>query len=132
MLAIMRYLCFLVSLLMWLAIPSAAQTATPCGVELDSLSVESALPGEKFQLRGSWGLNDGKKLPVINLNGQNELEVIEWSEAVLTVRVPEGLRPGKYKVGVYCHAPSLGSSFSSGFKTFEVKGLPLKPAIPIP
>ncbi len=93
----------------------------PCGVSLDSLSATSGAPGEVFELRGRWGENQGAKIPAINKGGLGRLEVVFWTDKVLTVRIPAGLSPGTYRVGVYCNDMSLGGSYSSGWTNFEVR-----------
>ncbi|MBI5235021.1 MAG: hypothetical protein HY886_02100 [Deltaproteobacteria bacterium] len=93
----------------------------PCGVSLDSLSATSGAPGEVFELRGRWGENQGAKIPAINKGALGRLEVVFWTDKVLTVRIPAGLSPGTYRVGVYCNDMSLGGSYSSGWTNFEVR-----------
>ena len=93
----------------------------PCGISLDSLSVASGAPSEVFEMRGRWGENQGTKIPAINKGGLGRLEVVFWTDKVLTVRIPAGLSHGTYRVGVYCNDMSLGGSYSSGWTNFEVR-----------
>lgn len=106
-----------------LSAPSFAYTyGEPCGVSLDRLSKASGAPGEIFEMYGNWGEAQEFKLPSINMGGQNSLEVISWTSSVLTVRIPQNLGAGKYKVGVYCNDPGAGSkgTYSSGWTDFDV------------
>lgn len=106
-----------------LATPSHAYTyGEPCGVALDGLSKTSGAPGDTFEMRGKWGAAQELKLPSINMGGQKRLEVVSWTPSVLTVRVPQGLSPGKHRVGVYCNDPGAGSkgTYASGWVDFNV------------
>lgn len=93
----------------------------PCGISLDSLSVTSGAPGDVFEMRGRWGENQGAKIPAINKGGLGRLEVVFWTDKVLTVRIPVSLAPGTYRVGVYCNDLSQGGSYSSGWTNFELR-----------
>lgn len=97
-----------------------AAAYAPCGAKLHGLSRQRAAPGDEFSMHGVWGPSQGKKLPVINRGRQNKLEVVEWSDHELRVRVPEGLPPGKYRVGLYCNPLSEGGTYGTVFKDFEV------------
>ncbi|MBI5237045.1 MAG: hypothetical protein HY887_01290 [Deltaproteobacteria bacterium] len=107
----------------FLASLASAADYKPCGVRLDSLSVAKGVPGQVFEMQGSWGSAQGEKLPAINKGNMNRLEVIGWGESELKVRVPKGLGKGVYKVGVYCNDLSKGGSYSSGWMDFEVTGV---------
>lgn len=107
---------------------AGAAAYEPCGARLHGLSRESGAPGDEFAMFGVWGRTQGPKLPVINRGGQNKLEVVEWRHHELRVRVPQGLRPGKYRVGLYCNPLSQGGTYGSGFLDFEV--LPAGSAAP--
>lgn len=106
------------ALLPLLAALSAA--AEPCGAQLHGLSRERGAPGDEFTMYGVWGQSQGQKLPVINRGRQNKLEVVEWRHHELRVRVPQGLAPGEYRVGLYCTPLAKGGTYGSGFKDFEV------------
>ena len=106
----------------FLASLASAADYKPCGARLDSLSAAKGAPGDTFEMRGSWGSAQGDKLPAINKGNMNRLEVVEWGEGVIKVRVPKGLGPGVYKVGVYCNDLSKGGSYSSVWMDFEVTG----------
>ncbi len=97
----------------------------PCGISLKSLSRTSGAPGTVFKMVGTWGPRQGSKIPCINKGGMNKLIVLHWSNRVLKVKVPRGLAPGKYKVGVYCNSLSMGGSYSSGWKDFKVTDKPV-------
>jgi hypothetical protein len=92
----------------------------PCGIRLNSLSHTSGAPGDVFKLYGSWGPTQGTKIPCINKGGMNRLIVLHWSSSAIKVKIPAGLLPGAYKVGVYCNELSEGGSYSSGWKDFKV------------
>jgi hypothetical protein len=93
----------------------------PCGISLTSLSATSGMPGGTFEMIGTWGPTQGTKIPCINMGTMNKLEVVSWSNTVLKVRIPPGLPPGKYKVGVYCEPLQAGvSTYSSGWLDFEI------------
>jgi hypothetical protein len=94
----------------------------PCGINLTSLSHTAGAPGSVFKLYGRWGSTQGTKIPCINKGGMNRLIVLHWSNSAIKVRIPAGLAPGLYKVGVYCNDLSLGGSYSSGWKDFKVTG----------
>ncbi len=73
----------------------------PCGISLTSLSKSSGVPGDVFKMIGTWGPVKGTKIPCINKGGMNRLIVLSWSNSVIKVKIPPGLAPGLYKVGVY-------------------------------
>ncbi len=115
----------LIVICLMLAAPPLAAVAAdyrPCGVRLDALNAVKGSPGDTFEMRGSWGGAQGEKIPAINKGNMNRLEVVEWGEAAIKVRLPKGLGPGVYKVGVYCNDLSRGGSYASGWMDFEVTG----------
>lgn len=92
--------------------PSEAPDMSLCRVQLASLSKASGVPGGIFEMYGEWEDTQGAKTAVINPARNNKLEVLSWTSKTLSVRIPEGLIPGKYKVGVYCNnARYQGSNF---------------------
>lgn len=96
----------------------------PCGIRLDKLSQNSGNPGDVVLMYGKWGKSQQEKLPRINKGRPYNLEVIHWGENVLKVRVPAGLVPGSYKIGVYCndpYDPQKGGSYSTGWVDFTIK-----------
>jgi hypothetical protein len=98
-----------------------AQSGQPCGINLASLSKTSGFPGDTFEMNGTWGPTQGTKLPCINMGGMNLLEVLTWTPTKLTVKIPPGLAPGAYQVGVYCEPLTGGVTvYSSGWKTFTI------------
>lgn len=109
------------ALLVLALLPFSAAAYEPCGVQLHGISETSGAPGTEFVLSGKWGDAQGKKLPVINRGGTHRLEVLSWENDEVRVRVPEGLSPGKYRVGVYCNELSEGGAYSSGFADFTVE-----------
>lgn len=98
----------------------AADKAGLCKVQLNSLSRTYGAPGDVFEMHGKWEESQGNKTASINMGSSHKLEVLSWSSSVIRVRIPEGLRPGSYKVGVYCNNPPHWQG--SGFKDFEVTG----------
>lgn len=98
-----------------------------CGIAFNSLSQTSGYPGDTFKMYGTWGPTQGTKTPCINKGGPNKLIVLSWSNTVLHVKIPAGLAPGNYKVGVYCKFPITGSTGSSGWKDFTIKSRFVKP-----
>ena len=92
-----------------------------CGVVLKSLSQTSGYPGDTFKMYGTWGAVQGTKTPCINKGGANKLIVLSWSNTVLNVKIPNGLAPGNYKVGVYCKFPITEKTGSTLFKDFTIK-----------
>lgn len=108
------------TLLVLVSSVSAADKTGLCRVELHSLSRTSAAPGDVFEMHGKWEESQGGKTASINMGGSHKLEVLSWSSSVVRVKIPEGLRPGSYKVGVYCNNPPHWQG--SGFKDFEVTG----------
>ncbi len=113
--AIAAFFCF--------CAPAFAYTyGEPCGAALNGLSKSSGAPGDTFEMRGRWGDKQELHRPSINKGGQNGLEVVSWTPSVLTVRVPQNLGAGKYRVGVYCNDPGAGSkgTYSSGWMDFDV------------
>lgn len=101
-----------------------AKKYKPCGIHLSSLSKSFGAPGDVFKMVGTWGPAQGTKIPCINKGGMNKLIVLGWSNTVIKVKIPAGLAPGMYKVGVYCNDLSLGGSYSSGWKDFKVTAKP--------
>lgn len=89
-----------------------------CKVNLASLSKTSGAPGDIFEMVGEWENTQGAKTAAINMGSGHTLEVLSWTSKALSVRIPKGLRPGEYKVGVYCNNPPHWQG--SGFKDFMV------------
>lgn len=89
-----------------------------CRVNLASLSKTSGAPGDVFEMYGEWEDMQGAKSAAINMGGGNKLEILSWTSKTLSVRIPKGLSPGEYKVGVYCNNPPHWQG--SGFKDFTV------------
>ncbi len=109
---------------------SAAWGAVPCGARLDSLSRDSAEPGETLELRGSWGPARGAMVPQIGRGEPGRLDVLAWAPSSILVRVPRGLPPGKYKVGVHCD-PGVDSPHTTDWLDFTVlEGAPASPQTP--
>ncbi len=92
----------------------------PCGIYLKSLSKTSGLPGDIFNMYGTWGPTQGTKIPCINKGTMNKLIVMSWSNNNLKVRIPNGLEPGKYRVGVYCDDLSKGKTYGSNWMDFTI------------
>lgn len=89
-----------------------------CKVSLASLSKTSGAPGDDFEMYGEWEDTQGAKSAAINMGSGNKLEILSWTSKTLRVRIPKRLRPGAYKVGVYCNNPPHWQG--SGFKDFMV------------
>ncbi|MBI5626394.1 MAG: hypothetical protein HY935_04235 [Nitrosomonadales bacterium] len=89
-----------------------------CKVNLASLSKTSGAPEDVFEMIGEWEDTQGAKTAAINMGSGHTLEVLSWTSKALSVRIPKGLRPGEYKVGVYCNNPPHWQG--SGFKDFMV------------
>lgn len=89
-----------------------------CKVNLASLSKTSGAPGDVFEMYGEWEDTQGTKTAAINMGRGNKLEILSWTSKALGVRIPKGLKPGAYKVGVYCNNPPHWQG--SGFKDFMV------------
>ncbi len=98
-----------------------------CGIIFKSLSKTSGFPGDTFKMYGTWGPTQGTKTPCINKGGPNKLIVLSWSNTVLHVKIPAGLAPGKYRVGVYCKFPITGLTGGSIWKDFTIKSRFVKP-----
>lgn len=91
-----------------------------CKIQFDSMSRTSGAPGDTFEMYGIWEENQGNKTAGINRGRGNKLEIISWSNSVIKVRIPDGLRQGVYRVGVYCNNPPHWQG--STWKDFEVTG----------
>jgi hypothetical protein len=100
---------------------SASAEVKPCGISLSGLSRTSGAPGETLELLGVWGEAQDAKLPMLRGIGAHKLEVLSWGGALIKVRIPEGVKPGMYRVGVFCDEPEKNPN-SSGFKEFGVAG----------
>lgn len=94
-------------------------TAKPCGIKFTSMSKNSGYPGDTFIMYGTWGTTQGTKLPCINKGGMNKLIVLTWTNSKLKVRIPAGLAPGSYRVGVYCRNPSQ-KTYGTVWKDFKI------------
>ena len=93
----------------------------PCGVQLNKISTYSAEPGEEFYLYGRFGKEQGEKIVAINKGRGNDLKILKWSRHKLKAEVPERLKPGIFRVGIYCNDPrAKGGTYSSGWYDFEV------------
>ena len=99
--------------------PSASADPSNCRIELHSLSRYEAGPGEELTMLGKWGPEQGPKDPRINHGYSRALEVLDWSNSALKVRLPENLKPGPHKIGVYCDLDG-GNPFSSAWEDFKV------------
>jgi hypothetical protein len=102
-----------------------------CGIIFKSLSKTSGYPGDTFKMYGKWGPTQGTKTPCINKGGPNKLIVLSWSDTVLEVRIPTGLAPGKYRVGVYCKFPITEPTGGSTWKDFTILYRTIKPLQPV-
>jgi hypothetical protein len=75
-----------------------------CTSEITSLDRPRVAPGETFTIRGR-GLTDEigpeRREPILQRCGSTALEVLEWHEDHLVVRVPQGVAPGVYRVRAY-------------------------------
>ena len=100
--------------------PTPDPTYQPCGITLTSLTKMIGIPGDVFEMIGTWGATQGTKIPCINKGAMNRLEVLFWGPTAIKVRIPPGLEPGMYKVGVYCNELTAGGSFSSGWLDFTI------------
>jgi len=98
----------------------ASDDTERCRIRLHSLNKSSGAPRDTFEMYGIWGETQGAKTPSINKGGSNELEILSWSNSVIKVKIPEGLPPGSYKVGVYCNNPPYWQG--SNWMNFEVTG----------
>ncbi|MDO8464527.1 MAG: hypothetical protein Q7S46_04635 [Gallionella sp.] len=98
--------------------PAEASDVPLCKVGLASLSKTSGAPGDTFEMHGHWEDTQGAKTAAINMGRGHKLEVLSWTSKVLVVSIPKELRPGAYKVGVYCNNPPHWQG--SGFKDFRV------------
>lgn len=99
---------------------SAISDSALCKIQFNSISKTSGSPGDTFEMYGKWEENQGNKTAGINRGRGNKLEIISWSNSVIKVRIPDGLRPGVYRVGVYCNNPPHWQG--STWKDFEVTG----------
>jgi hypothetical protein len=91
---------------------------TACGSSIHSLSHQRAGPGDVFTIHGR-RLTDTfgpeRVPPVVERCDRASLEVLEWHEDRLVVRVPQGIAPGRYQVrafgiphGAYSRPPTNG------------------------
>ena len=65
-------------------------------------------------------IEQGEKVPAINDGYLNELIVLKWSKKKITAKIPEHLRPGVHKVGVYCaYRPGI-TIYSTFWYDFEI------------
>lgn len=91
-----------------------------CGIRLTSINKNTAHAGEVIKLTGLWGKKQGDKVPAINDGYLNELVVLKWSNKIITVKIPEHLKAGMHKVGVYCtYQPGI-KTYSTYWFDFEV------------
>lgn len=110
----------LFSLLLLLITLSPAR-AQNCGIALGELISSAAAQGQELELHGDWGDSQGSKVPCLNRGGSNILPVISWNPEVIRVRIPADLKPGRYKLGVYCgRGGEPGSGFSTNWADFDV------------
>jgi hypothetical protein len=92
-----------------------------CGIVLESLSKITGAAGDTLNMFGVWGSSPGEKIPCLKTKDKIiPLPLRIWSENMIKVRIPEGLLPGKYQVGVYCQNPQKGPTDSSGWLDFEI------------
>jgi hypothetical protein len=107
------------------------ECSTGCGIYFKSLSKTSGAPGDTFKMFGKWGPSQGTKTPCINKGTPNKLIVLSWSDSEIHVKIPTGLAPGKYRVGVYCKFPITRPTGGSTWKDFTIKSLIVKPLAPV-
>ena len=92
-----------------------------CGIVLESLSKTTGAAGDTLNMFGVWGSSPGQKIPCLKTGDKIiPLPLRIWSENMIKVRIPGGLPPGKYQVGVYCQHPQKGPTDSSGWLDFEI------------
>lgn len=92
-----------------------------CGIVLESLSETKGAAGDAVNMFGVWGAGPGNKMPCLkNKDITIPLELRIWSENLSKVKIPPGLPPGKYQLGVYCRHPQKGPTDSSGWLDFEI------------
>ncbi len=119
--ALYSKLLFIFGLLLTLCAPAfASSDSALCKIRFNSMSKTYGAPGDTFEMYGTWEETQGSKTAGINMGKGNKLEIISWSNSVIKVRIPEGLRPGIYRVGVYCNNPPHWQG--STWKDFEVTG----------
>lgn len=99
--------------------PAPGSCGGPCGILFTSMSQDRGAPGDEFEMYGTWGDSQGSKAPRINMGAAHPLEVVSWSDKSIRVKIPRGLPPGTYKVGVYCETGSA-RMYSSVWKDFKV------------
>ncbi len=102
-----------------------------CGIVFNSLSKTSGYPGDTFKMYGKWGPTQGTKTPCINKGGPNKLIVLSWSDSELEVKIPAGLAPGDYKVGVYCKFPITGPTGGTEWKDFTILSRTIRQMQPV-
>ena len=93
-----------------------------CDISLKSISAKKGRAGDQIKLVGVWGDDQEKKRPVINKDGANDLKVISWSKKIIKAKIPDRLKAGNYRIGVYCVNPtkSDGRFQSTKFIDFEI------------
>lgn len=92
-----------------------------CGIVLESLSKTQGVEGDSINMFGVWGTTLEHKLPCLkNKDKIFPLQIRIWSENMIKVKIPTGVPPGKYQVGVYCQDPRKGHPDSSGWLDFEI------------
>lgn len=92
-----------------------------CGIVLESLGKTKGVEGDTFNMFGVWGYPQGHKMPCLkNKDKIIPLPIRIWSENLIKVKIPGGLAPGTYQVGVYCQNPQKGPTDSSGWINFEI------------
>jgi len=98
------------------------KTATQaCGIVLESLDKTKGVEGDTVNMFGVWGYPQGHKMPCLKSKDKIiPLPIRIWSENIIKVKIPEGLAPGTYQVGVYCQHPQKGPTDSSGWLDFEI------------
>lgn len=91
-----------------------------CPIELHSVSRSSAAAGEEVEMTGRWGQSQGDKLPGLRYAYLDLLDVVSWSDSVVRVRIPRGIRPGNYyELVVFCGLQT-GNPYSTVSLPFEV------------
>lgn len=92
-----------------------------CGIVLESLSKTKGAAGDLVNLVGVWSKTPEHRVPCLkNKNNIIPLELRIWSENFVKVKIPAGVPPGKYQLGVYCQHPQKGPTDSSGWLDFEI------------
>jgi hypothetical protein len=103
----MRHAYLPPAVLLWASL-AVSEESKPCSPGFEySISTDAVSPGQSVRMYGNWGPAQLDRSPDLLIGGEmhggrQRLEVLEWTESRVQVRVRSKVRPGSYSLAVFC------------------------------